>query len=163
MLLFIPPLPWLRTTTSGAVSSRWRHVFSGWLPIPTKYKMLTRQKENWFPLLVPWWNHLLFASVTPPHSQVFLSGLEGVVMNSRFAWHNASSCPANVALEYYLKNSASTHEIRTDWQIKALEDLPRPRSWDVLQSFQVFREIQVFVSEKILKFREYSQNILVLG
>jgi len=46
MLLFIPPLPWLRTTTSGVVSSRWRHVFSGWLPIPTKYKTLTRQKKN---------------------------------------------------------------------------------------------------------------------
>ena len=46
MLLFIPQLPWLRTTTSGAVDSRWRHVFSGWLPIPTKYKTLTRQKHG---------------------------------------------------------------------------------------------------------------------
>ena len=51
MLLFIPPLPWLRTTTSGAVDSRWRHVlwrhvFSGWLPIPTKYKTLTRQNTD---------------------------------------------------------------------------------------------------------------------
>ena len=46
MLLFIPPLPWLRTTTSGAVSWRWRHVFSDWLPIPTKYKTLTRQKTD---------------------------------------------------------------------------------------------------------------------
>ena len=45
LLLFIPPLPWLRTTTSGVVSSRWLHVFSGWLPIPTKYKTLTRQKR----------------------------------------------------------------------------------------------------------------------
>ena len=25
---------------------RWRHVFCGWLPIPTKYKTLTRQKDS---------------------------------------------------------------------------------------------------------------------
>ena len=44
MLLFIPPLQSLRTTFSGAVDSWWRQVFSGWPPIPKKYKTLTRQK-----------------------------------------------------------------------------------------------------------------------
>jgi len=46
MFLFIPPLPCMRTTTSGSVRSRWRHVFSGWLPIPTKDKTLTRQNNE---------------------------------------------------------------------------------------------------------------------
>ena len=42
------PPSWLRVTTFGTVSLRWRHVFCGWLPIPTKYKTLTRKNiKNW--------------------------------------------------------------------------------------------------------------------